>query len=117
MNRLTLGTECKKGHDLTLPNAIYTSSDPDKIVRRCRACWQEYQRNLQRKKRGTPLDAPVRAYTPRNPRGSQTARKQLMELLGENPELVPILLVIAREHTTSNSRAVVLEALSPAYIH
>lgn len=113
-----LGTTCSSGHDLTLPNAVYYNSNKNGTnFRRCRVCYQTYQRNIRRRKSGIPLDAPVRAYTPRNPRGSQTARKQLMELLGENPELVPILLVIAREHTTSNSRAVVLEALSPAYIH
>jgi hypothetical protein len=90
MNRLTLGTECKKGHDLTIPNAIYTSSDPDKIVRRCRMCWQEYQRNLQRKKRGTPLDAPVRAYKPqvRKPQ----AVKELINLISNDHELAEKLL-------------------------
>jgi len=111
-----LGTMCPAGHDLTLPNAVYTSTNKNGgSYRRCRVCYQTYQRNIRRRKSGIPLDAPVRAYTRLNPRGSQTAKKRLMELIRENPALVPILLKVAFEHATSKS--IVVEALSPAHIY
>jgi hypothetical protein len=83
-------TQCKQGHDLTLPNAVYTSAK----ARRCRVCWLDYQRTLQRVKRGTPLDAPVRAYikvSPRRPRPTL----ELIKLVSANPELAKSLLSIA----------------------
>jgi hypothetical protein len=90
MNRLILKTECKKGHNITLPNSIYTAKDRGRVSRRCRVCWLEYQRNLQRKKRGTPLDAPIRAYKPqvRKPQ----AVKDLINLVSNDHELAKKLL-------------------------
>jgi len=113
-----LGTMCPAGHDLTLPNAVYTSINKNGgSYRRCRVCYQTYQRNIRRRKAGTPLDAPVRAYTKQNLKESKTARKRLMELIRENPEVVPTLLKGASEHANSNHRSVVAEALSPAHIY
>jgi len=83
-------THCKQGHDLRLSNAVYTSAKS----RRCRMCWLDYQRTLQRVKRGTPLDAPVRAYIKHKPiRPKQTL--ELIRLVSANPELAKSLLSIA----------------------
>jgi hypothetical protein len=113
-----LETMCSAGHDLTIPNALYTNTNKNgTICRRCRVCYRAYQRNIRRRKSGIPLDTPVRAYTRLNPRGSQTARKRLMELIRDNPEVVPTLLKVASEHANSNHRSVVAEALSPAHIY
>ena len=105
-----LGTECKQGHDLTLPNAIYTS----KKTRRCRVCWLTYQRTLQRKRRGNiPLDAPVRAYTPQKPRRSSEVM-ELIRLVSNDPELGKKLLqFVPQAQKSINARRLITVALSP----
>ena len=91
-----LGTTCPSGHDLTLPNAVYYNKNKaGNKFRRCRACWQTYQRNLRRVKLGVPLDAPVRAYKPQVRKPQET--RELIKLVSNNPELAEYLLRLVRE--------------------
>ena len=86
---LIVGATCKNGHYLATEQDIYGKSE-----RRCRTCFRTYQRNLGRKKRGTPLDAPVRAYIKYNPRRPKPTL-ELIRLVSANPDLAKSLLAIA----------------------
>jgi hypothetical protein len=83
--------ECKRGHDLTLPNSRYFSNKTS----RCRECFKEYQRNLGRKKRGTDPDLPVRVYVRRNERRSRPIL-DLIQLVNNDRELAEYLLSVAK---------------------
>lgn len=50
--------ECVNGHDLTLPENVYTSPAGK---RQCRVCKRVRARTAHRRKVGLPLDAPVLA--------------------------------------------------------
>jgi hypothetical protein len=81
---------CKEGHDLNV-NRIYVKN----AYSRCGECLRIRQRNIMRKKRGTPLDAPVRSYVQVNPRKPKPTI-ELIKLVSENPELAKSLLAIAK---------------------
>jgi len=83
---------CKRGHDLTLPDSRYTSNSST----RCRQCFREYQRNLQRNKRGVPNNAPVRPYVKRNPPKTK-AQLKLIRIVEAEPDMAEVLLAMIGE--------------------
>ena len=104
-----MGTMCKEGHDLTLPNAVYYNRNKTgNSFRRCRVCYQTYQRNIRRRKAGIPLDAPVRHYLKQNPRRPKPVI-ELINLIGRNEELAKYLLMVVRSEQWAKELEATLE--------
>jgi hypothetical protein len=65
---------CQSGHIIKSEKDLYinpynNTREGYRIDKRCKACQQDRARLISRKKRGiTPLDAPVRYYTPQKPK-------------------------------------------------
>lgn len=87
---------CKQGHDLNV-HRIYVKN----AYSRCGECVRTRMRNLQRKKRGTPLNAPVRKYEKRSPRRPKQTL-ELIKLVSNNHELAKSLLSIAKSWSAEN---------------
>jgi hypothetical protein len=83
--------ECKRGHDLTLPNSRYFIGGTS----RCRECVKARVLVAQRKKRGTDPDLPVRVYVRRNQRRSRPIL-DLIQLVNNDRELAEYLLSVAK---------------------
>jgi hypothetical protein len=93
---------CDNGHKIKSEADLYTTPYNHKgqgqgVDKRCRECHLDRARLISRKKRGTPLEQPVRPYKERRTPNRTKATMELIKLVSADPELAERLLAIAKE--------------------